>query len=83
MRISYFHRLSLTSISIKEYWKRAIMTNPTTTSNSTGLHDHNMYPNLNPDQSNPKIYYPYAERNKDVILNAISPYLQHAKKGKS
>ncbi|KAJ3284963.1 hypothetical protein HK104_009694 [Borealophlyctis nickersoniae] len=48
--------------------------------NQTTLHSHNMYPDQNKTQSDPKIVYPYAERNKDPILNTISPYLQQAKR---
>lgn len=49
--------------------------------NSSDLHAHNMYPNLNTDSNDPRIIYPYAERNKDPILNAITPYLQRVNRG--
>ncbi|KAJ3122315.1 Acyl-coenzyme A thioesterase 11 [Nowakowskiella sp. JEL0407] len=45
------------------------------------LHAHNMYPNENfTTKSNPRIKYPYAERNKDSILTTMTPYLLQCKR---
>ncbi|KNC98344.1 uncharacterized protein SPPG_06052 [Spizellomyces punctatus DAOM BR117] len=49
-----------------------------TSTKASNLHAHNMYENVNATPENPRIVYPYAERNKDPILETISPYLQRA-----
>ncbi|TPX64299.1 hypothetical protein SpCBS45565_g06027 [Spizellomyces sp. 'palustris'] len=53
----------------------------TSANGGSSLHAHNMYHDLNATPDNPRIVYPYAERNKDPILETISPYLQRAKRG--
>ncbi|KAI8818818.1 uncharacterized protein EV422DRAFT_166435 [Fimicolochytrium jonesii] len=55
------------------------MTSPPPSTTHDTLHPHNMYPNTHiPVPTDPRIVYTYAERNKEPILQALTPYLQKA-----
>ena len=62
---------------------RSIMTTMDVNKAQDSLHKHNMYPNLNTNQDDARIIYPYVERNKEPILKTITPYIRQSSRGAS